>query len=342
MKTKINMSSNMSAAAIAGLTVGVLTVGSLTLGTASAKTLLMATDRTGTLYYATGSALSKVLTTKSGHRVVVRAFGGPDSYIHGMNRGEYDFTAVSSNSAWFNYNGKTRSKKKTRDLRLVRSGGGALKLGFLVYNDSDIKTVAQVRGRKVVSDFGGHAAVGPIVTAALGSAGLTWKDVQPVKVTGVFDAPKALGAGRVDVAWGPIGMPAIREIHAKKKVRFLSFQNTPEALALFRKRVFPGVRLTTMPPIKHLGLQSKTTLLTSDSYLLTHKNIDKKILNDVLEAMWDNEKEIQKSHFSLRGFSNKNAATDLPVMPYHPAAIAFYKKKDVWTKEIAAKHGMIK
>ncbi len=50
MKTKINMSANMSAAAIAGLTVGVLTVGSLTLGTASAKTLLMATDRTGTLY----------------------------------------------------------------------------------------------------------------------------------------------------------------------------------------------------------------------------------------------------------------------------------------------------
>lgn len=333
MKTKINMTT----AAIAGLAVGALTV-----GTASAKTLLMATDRTGTLYYATGSALSKVLTTKSGHRVIVRAFGGPDAYIHGMNRGEYDFTAVSSNSAWFNYNGKTRSKKKARDLRLVRSGGGALKLGFLVYNDSDIKTVEQIKGRKVVSDFGGHAAVGPIVTAALWSGGMTWKDVQPVKVTGVFDAPKALGAGRVDVSWGPIGMPAIREIHAKKKVRFLSFKNTPEQLAMFRERVFPGVRLTTMPPIKHLGLQSKTTLLTSDSYLLTHKNMDAKILNEVLDAMWDNEKELTKAHFSLRGFTNKNAATDLPVMPYHPAAIAFYKKKGAWSKATADKHGMIK
>jgi uncharacterized protein len=320
-----------------------LTIGAMTLGTASAKTLIMATDRTGTLYYATGSALAKVLTTKSGHRVVVRAFGGPDSYIHQMNKGDYDFTVVSSNSAWFNYHGKTRSKKAAKDLRLVRSGGGALKLGFIVYNDSDIKTVSQVKGRKLTSDFGGHAAVGPIVTAALGSVGLGWKDVQPVKVSGVLDAPRSLGAGRVEVAWGSLGMPVIREIHAKRQIRYLSFKNDAETLALFRERVFPGIRLTDMPPIKHLGLQEKkTTLITSDTYFLTHKNMDPKVLNDVLEAMWENEKEVQKSHFSLRGFSNKTAASDLPVMPYHPVAIAFYKKKGIWTDEIAAKHDAIK
>ncbi len=315
---------------------------SVMLGAASAKTLLMATDRTGSLYYASGSAVAKVLTTKSGHRVVVRAFGGPDSYIHAMNKGDYDFTVVSSNTAWFQYNGKTRAKKKAENLRLVRSGGGALKLGFLVYNDSDIKTVEQIKGRKVVSDFGGHAAVGPIVTAALWSGGMTWNDVQPVKVTGVVDAPKALGAGRVDVSWGPIGMPAIREIHSKKPVRFLSFKNTPEQLAMFREKVFPGVRLTTMPPIKHLGLQGKTTLLTSDTYMLTHKNVDKKVLADVLNAMWDAEKDLTKSHFSLRGFTNKTAATDLPVLPYHPDAVAFYKTKGVWNDAVEAMHGKLK
>ena len=97
-------------------------------GTAGAKTLIMATDRAGTLYNASGAGLAKVATKHSKHRVIVRAFGGPDAYIHALNRGEYFMTATSSNTAWFNYHGKTKSKRTTKDLRILRSGSGALRL----------------------------------------------------------------------------------------------------------------------------------------------------------------------------------------------------------------------
>lgn len=307
---------------------------SLIAGAANAKTLIMATDRAGTLYNATGSGIAKVLTEHSKHRVVVRAFGGPDAYMQALNNGEYLLTAISSNSAWFNYHGKTRSKKKARNLRILRSGAGALRLGFVVYDDSDIKTVADLRGRKVTSDFGGHAAINPIVTATLAINGLTWKDVRPVPVTGALDSPRALGAGRVEAAWASLGMPVVREIHAKKKVRYLSVENTPSNLAELRRRVFPGVRLTNLPALKHLGLPAPTSLITSDSYLVTHKDADPAILTELLNALWNNTKELRKAHFSLKGFTNKAAATDLPVLPYHPAAIEFYRQKGVWTKAI--------
>lgn len=309
-------------------------VAALIAGTAGARTLVMATDRAGTLYNATGSGIAKVLTAHTKHRVVVRAFGGPDAYMQALNNGEYDFTAISSNSAWFNYNGKTRSKKSARNLRILRSGAGALRLSFVVYADSDIKTFADLKGRRVTSDFGGHAAINPIVTGALATAGLTWDDVRKVPVTGALDSPRALGAGRVDAAWASLGMPVVREIHAKKKVRYLGLENTPRTLSMLRRMVFPGVRLTTVPTLKHLGVPAPTTLITSDSYLVTHKNEDPAIIKEVLEALWNNTKELRKAHFSLRGFTNKSAATDLPVLPYHPAAIAFYREKGVWTKEI--------
>jgi len=311
-------------------------------GTAGAKTLVMATDRAGTLYNATGSGIAKVLSAHTKYRVVVRAFGGPDAYMQALNNGEYDFTAISSNSAWFNYNGKTRSKKKARNLRILRSGAGALRLGFVVYADSHIKTVADLKGRRVTSDFGGHAAVNPIVTAALAVSGLTWKDVKPVPVTGVLDSPRALGAGRVEAAWASLGMPVVREIHAKKKVRYLGLKNTPKVLAELRARVFPGLRLTTLPPIKRLGLPVRTTLITSDSYLVTHKNADPAILKAALNALWNNTKPLRKAHFSLRGFTNKTAATDLPMLPYHPVAIEFYRAKGVWTKAMEAANARIK
>jgi len=311
-------------------------------GTATAKTLIMAADRAGTLYNATGSGIAKVLTKHSGHRVVVRAFGGPDAYIHAMDKGEYALTAISSNSAWFNYNGKTKSKKSTKNLRILRSGDGALRLSFIVYADSGIMSFADLKGHRVTSDFGGHAAINPIVNGALAVSGVSWSDVTPVPVTGALDSPRALGAGRVDAAWGSLGMPVVREIHAKKKVRYLSLDGSDKTLAELRRLVFPGVRLVKMPALKHLGLPAPTTMITSDSYVLTHKDADPAMLKAVLNALWDNEAELQKAHFSLRGFKNKTAATDVPVMPYHPVAIEFYKSKGIWNSKIAAANAALK
>jgi hypothetical protein len=51
---------------------------------------------------------------------------------------------------------------------------------------------------------------------------------------------------------------------------------------------------------------------------------------------------MQDAHFSLKGFTNKSAATDLPMMPYHPAAIEFYKAKGIWTDKVAAANAAVR
>ena len=325
----------------------VITAGAalLAAGPASAKTLTMALDRAGTLYNATGSGVAKVVSSHSGHRMIVRAFGGPDAYMSAFDGGKYDFSTFSSPTAFFNYNGKTKSKKSTRNLRLIMAGGGALRLSFVVYADSPIKSIGDLKGKRVTSDFGGHAVINPMVTNALATAQLGWKDVRGVPVTGALDSPRALGAGRVDAAWASLGMPVVREIHAKKKVRYLSIDNSPKTLAMLRERIFPGVRLVTLPPIKplqRLGIAEKTNLLTFDSYIATHAKQDPQVIKDVLNAIWNNIGELNKAHFSLRGFKHKSAASDLPLIPYHPAAIAFYKEKGLWTDKVDKANAMVK
>ncbi len=160
-------------------------------------------------------------------------------------------------------------------------------------------------------------------------------------VTGALESPRALGADRVDAAWAALGMPVVREIHAKKKVRYVSIDKSDKTLKYLRKNVFPGLRLVTMPPIKRLGLSAPTTLITSDSYLLTSKNADPGVVMEILNSLWDGTEELRKAHFSLRGFTKKSAATDLPMIPYHKTAIAFYKAKGLWTDKIAAANAMV-
>ena len=311
-------------------------------GAADAKSLVMALDRAGTFFNASGSGVAKVASQHSGHRVIVRAFGGPDVFMPAVNDGKYDFSTVSSSTAWFDYYGKNSSKKEYKNLRIIRSGGGALRLGFVVYDDSPIKKIGDLKGMRVASDFGGHSVIGPMVTAALTANGLGWSDVKPVPVTGALDSPRALGAERTDASWASLGMPAVREIHAKRKVRYLSFGDDPKTLKTIQEATFPGVRMTKLPPLKHLGLPAPTHLLVYDSYVITHKDQDPKIINDLLKALWDHTPELQKAHISLRGFTHESAATDLPMIPYHPAAISFYKEKGVWSDGTDKANAMIK
>lgn len=75
---------------------------------------------------------------------------------------------------------------------------------------------------------------------------------------------------------------------------------------------------------------------------MTHKDAGPAILKTVLNAPWDNTRPLRKAHFSLRGFSNESAATELPMVPYHPVAIEFYRVKGVWTKAMEAANARIK
>ena len=309
---------------------------------ASAQTLVMATDRVGSILNATGAGLAKIATKHSKRRVVIRSFAGPDAFLNDLNDKKHHFSALSATSAYFAYNGMGRYKKAFKNLRIVRSGFGAVRLTFTVPKKSNIHTVKDLKGKRVASHFGGHAVVVPMVGATLATGGLSWKDVKQVPVTGVVDGVRALGDRRVDASWASFGMPAVREVHAKMGVRYLPLDNSPKSLAILRKRVFPGIIMVPMKARPKMGLEKSTHLITYDTYLEGHKDVDGTAVTDILNALWDNTKELRKIHFGLRGFSNKTAISTLPIMPYHKAAVAFYKSKGVWTDKVAAQHKALK
>ena len=297
---------------------------------AEAKTLVMATNSVGSAANAMGTAIAKVVTEHSNQRVIVRAFAGPDAYMAKLNDGEYDFAVISAVTAWSEFNRKFGSGPAMKNLRLLRSGAGAINLTFLVKSNSDIHGLKDLKGKRLTSDFGGHDVVNLVMTGALKTAGLDWKDVRPVPVTGVVNGVKALGSGRVDASWGAVGMPVIREVNAQTPVRFLSLIDTPEAKKYYKNDVFPGLRFVNLKPRPGTGITEPTTFMTYDTYLVTNKHTDPKVVKAVLAALWDNTQELQKAHFGLRGFTKDKAVTDLPMIPYHPAAVEFYKEKGSW------------
>ncbi len=300
---------------------------------ASAQTMIIATDRVGTTFNAIGSGIAKVVTESSPARVIVRPFGGPDAFLGGFDNGELQLATLSSSSTFWAASGKNPSGKKYANMRIIRAGAGGVRLTLAVPKDSDIKRIADLKGRKVASDYGGHAVIPTSVSAALATGGLTWNDVKQVPVTGAVEGVRQIGEGRLDAAWAAFGMPIAREVHAKIGLRYLSFEATPDSLATLRKMIFPGAQLVTMKANPKVGLETDTNFISYESYLLAHKDVDDASIKAVLAALWDNTDTLTKIHRGLKGFTNDYAVSTLPVVAYHPAAIDFYKEKGVWTKE---------
>ena len=56
-----------------------------------------------------------------------------------------------------------------------------------------------------------------------------------------------------------------------------------------------------------------------------------------MEALWNNADELPAITRTLSTWQPDNYANTDVVIPFHPAAIEFYKEKGVWTDELQAR-----
>lgn len=295
----------------------------------------MGTDKAGSMVNVMSSALAKVITQSTPVSVRVRAYAGPEAWLPQLDQGRINIGIQSSATAWQTYN-QIASQLRLRNMRLLRySFGSTFQISFMVRKDSDIQSVRDLKGKSVASDFGGHPIIQRLISGAAQAHGLTVQNFKSVPVVGVVDGVQAVIDGRADASWGPFGMPIVREGHSKVGLRFLSLDDTPQVVSTMRKVVFPGVSMT-----KFQGnvpwVAKGTNLLTYGWYLVANKDLDPSVVRSILKASWDHSEDIKKMHPALRGWDNKLAVLDEPLVPYHPAAVEFYRDKGVWTSQAQA------
>jgi TRAP transporter TAXI family solute receptor len=301
---------------------------------AHAQTLALAADRPGTTFNTVGSAIATVASKHAGLNVIVRPYAGPAAWAPVVNSGEVALGVMSANSAYQAFTGDNEQKTAFHNLRLVRAGGASLMLGFLVRANGPIKSYADLKGKRISSEFGGHLSIKNSLLASLKIAGYTWNDVTPVPVTGANDGIEALVANRLDASWASLGQPRAREADTQIGVRYLSVPDTPETEQIYQEIVFPGARVAVAEAGAVPGVVGPTRLLSYDTYVVAGKHVPDGVITRLLEGLWKGTEELFPVHSSLRGFTHEASVTSAPVIPYHPAAVAFYKQRGAWTEAV--------
>ncbi|HVC11611.1 MAG TPA: TAXI family TRAP transporter solute-binding subunit [Burkholderiales bacterium] len=296
-------------------------------GAAHAQVLGIGTAPQGTIGYNMGSAVAKVLLEKGHIQSRVQPYSGSSSVFPLLNTGEIDLTVGNTLEAEEAYNGESSYHgRKQPNVRVV----GVLfplRVGFFVRKDSPIKTIADLKGKRVVYGFTAQVTLNRVVDGLLANGGLTSKDIEQVLVPNVVRDADDFAAGNADAGFFAIGAGKVSEVDKTTGgIRFLPISDAPDAVAAMRKFVPYAYVSDVKPAPQFAGVIGPTRLMAYDYLLLASAHLKDDMVYRITKTLYDNKAALVASFKPFAGFQPREMYKPMPA-PYHPGALKFYREQ---------------
>lgn len=303
-------------------------------GHAVAQPLAIGSNPPGSLFYAAASAIARVAGEKAGIALQPAPSVGSAGYIDLINGGKMAFGLTNGPEAAFAYAGTgTFEGHPHPNIRMIcalfpTSGG------FAVPASAPIRTVAELRGKRVPVGYEAGHMFQFVSNALLAVGGLTESDVTGVETANVVTAIKALVAGGTDTAYIPfnsrLGEEAMKSIPGGW--RYLTFESTPAAVGKMWGSL-PTAGIAQVAPNKDaVGVvENPTSLLKMDFVMLGAANVSPETVYQLVRTLHRYKPALVKSWKTFLRFNPRDMAPRNPV-PYHPGAIKYFREIGILTE----------
>jgi TRAP transporter TAXI family solute receptor len=301
-----------------------IAAGAMTAGTAAAQTLGLAAMAPGSLNNTTATAIAKVIKEKGGLNMLVQPTAGESVIIPLVGRGEADFGIANSLEVKI-----IVEDSKLTDLRLI----GAIHpliTAYFVRKSSPMRTIADLKGKKVVSGFSAQKTLDISGRAVLAAGGLGDKDYSPVLVPNVIRGADDFVSGAVDSFFFAFGAPKVREVDAT--VGGIRALEVPESGMDAARKIFPeGYLLQAAPSPFYIGVEKPMGVYTWDNLLFTNAKVKDEIVYKLMETMAKNKDDLVAIQPALRAFAPQGLYKKFST-PYHPAALKYFADNKIEMK----------
>jgi len=300
---------------------------------AHAQVVGIATLSQGSSFYAVGTAISGVMQQKADLTTRVQPMSGSSVYIPILNRSEVEFAIASSLDVANAYLGlENFTGHKNPEIRLV-GVAFVVPIGIAVLNDSPIKSIKDLKGMRMPSQFTAQASMRLQQNAMLSTAGLSTDDMKQYPVANYIKGMEALGEDKVDAAMICIGCAKALEVNVTLAshggLRLLPMPDTPEAIAAMHK-IFPSAYLQVFQPSSAVpGVVGPTRVMVYSGFLLSNSKVPDDVVYKATKAIYENKPMLEASTQYLKTFEPR-AMSEASVVPYHPGAEKFYKEVGMW------------
>ena len=291
-----------------------------------AQTVSIGTNPQGSLAYATGAGVAKVAIENAGVKMRVVPQGGPVVTLPMLNKGKLDFTiSVSVVTAFAEKGGAMFKGKKQPNVRVVASLFPLI-VGWYVKADSNIKTIADLKGKRLPSKYTKQKIAGLFAHAMLATAGVKKGDYKEFPVPNATRSVDALMSGKVDAVNFSLSSGKTRQAHAALNgIRVLSADMNPKTQKIVQS-IAPGAVLATVNPAPRFpGITKPVNTLIAPFIVNASTNTPNETVYKVVKALHANKKKLVNSHKAFGGFDPSKINLDLG-LPYHPGAEKFFKE----------------
>lgn len=317
---------------LAALAAAVATFGATAQDASAQGRLTIGTNPQGSLYYTVGGGMAAALQEALQRQVTVQPYAGSTAYLPLIANGEVSVGLNSSLDTGAVFRGDYGAEKETELRMLARLW--PLRVAFTVRADSGLKEVKDLAGKRVVTDFSALKSVGLVNQAMIQAGGLSLDDVDGVTVSGLGPGIEALTEGDLEATSVAVGIPLTQQAHASIPggIRYLSITGD-NATSDFIDSIYPGTYLLEVAPSPRLPeVTEPVTVVGYDVFLTTSETLSDADATAILEALYEAFPQLQEDYPPIRSGNRDLFAAPSNTVPFHPAAVAFYKGKGLWTE----------
>ncbi|PKL45450.1 MAG: hypothetical protein CVV41_00200 [Candidatus Riflebacteria bacterium HGW-Riflebacteria-1] len=287
--------------------------------------LAMGTGATTGTYFPLGNAFANVWSTRLEHvSVMSHSTSGSIENIHLMQRRELDLAIAQSDVVAAAIKGTGNfTGRPCPQLRVLMSLYPEV-VQLVVLADSDIQSISQLRGRKVIVGAPGSGNV--ITSLAMMSAfGIGVDDFEPVYIS-YDEALQAMERRDYDAAIIIAGTPTkmISELQHRKPVRIISLSPAETASIT---AALPYLSALNLPPKTYAGQTEPVTTVALMAMLVCSSRLSDDLAANLCQTIFDNLDYLKTIHTRAHDVSIDTIMNGVPEGYAHPGALRFYSQR---------------
>jgi uncharacterized protein len=260
---------------------------------------------------------------------IVRPYAGSSVYVPMLQRGEITLGINSGIDGYLALRGEEPYGAPMPNLRALLS---IYPLGYMFWTraSSPIRTIADLRGRRVVLNYRSLVPLNRLNRAVLATAGLTESDVDPVTAAGLPEGARLVAEGRADAVAMGYRLPLVLQMHASIAggLRFLRLGEDEARVP----EMMPGAWVDTVAPdATTIGFDAPIRSAMYDTFLITGTHIEHGDAYRLVELLYEAWPELQRDYSLLSGIRKEGLVPSNQSLPYHEGAVAYFRAAGVWS-----------
>lgn len=303
----------------------------LSASAAQAQTVGIATGNPGSLFHNIGTAIAKA-ANDAGMATTIQPATSPTQYMPLVNAGEIEFGVSNLQEFHYALEGKEWFAGSVNGNLRVVGLIMPIREAIFVRADSDITSIADLKGKPMVDGYTAQKTILPQLDAIYGTVGMARDEMNAVNVASVVAGANAFLAGDSVGFIFAHGAGKVREAHASVGgLRALPIEDTEAALAAIKAH-WPTGYLTTMKPGPAApGVEVEGKFIAYPQLVFTHADVSDDAAYAMAKVLFEGKAAMADTFAAFRAFApEKHMVQDAAPGEFHPGAIKFFKEVGLW------------